>query len=140
MECNEHKTSFQNYFKTQGLKSTPARLMLLDIFAHLTKPISIQELKKKIGAKVDLVTLYRNAETLCKAGILNKIQLGESKDYYEFAKLAHHHHLVCTGCGKVSDVENCKVSPIHEQVLKKSGFAKITKHSLEFFGLCKQCA
>jgi Fur family ferric uptake transcriptional regulator len=139
MECKQHKTELKILLNNKKLKATPGRLGLLDIFIHQAKPISVAELKSKVGDKTDLVTLYRNAEILTKIGALKRIRLQDKKDYYEFAQKAHHHHLVCTNCGKVSDVKACAIKPINNKILKLSGFVKIESHSLEFFGVCKMC-
>jgi Fur family transcriptional regulator, ferric uptake regulator len=140
MVCIEHKNEFKALLNKGKLKATPGRLGLLEIFAHNGKPISIQSLKSKIGRKTDLATLYRNAEIMTRLGLLSRVRLLDKKDYYELAeKNGHHHHLVCTGCGKVSDIGFCRVKPIDRKILKSSGFAFINNHSLEFFGQCKAC-
>ena len=139
MLCKEHQREFKGFLKAKKLKATPARLEFLEIFAHEKKPISIRQLKTKVQLKTDLVTLYRNAEIFTGLGLLNRINLGSQKDYFEFAKKNHHHHLICTRCGKVSDVSSCQVGVISNQTIKSAGFAHVSKHSLEFFGLCRQC-
>jgi Fur family ferric uptake transcriptional regulator len=139
MLCNQHKEVFPSLLRGQRLKATPIRLAILEVFAHQPKPISILDLKAKISGDCDVVTLYRNADVLCKLGLLNRIRLGDKKDYYEFAQKAHHHHLVCNFCGKVSDIQDCEIGEISKQDLKLAGFAEVSRHSLEFFGICKQC-
>jgi Fur family ferric uptake transcriptional regulator len=139
MVCGEHNELFKSVLRNARLKATPIRLGMLEVFAHQPKPISILSLRAKIPGSADIVTLYRNVETLCKLGLLNRVHLQAKKDYFEFAQKAHHHHLICTGCGKVKDVEDCKVQKISNQNLKNAGFAKINNHQLEFFGICKKC-
>lgn len=139
MICGQHNEQFKSALRKARLKATPGRLNILEIFAHQPKPLSIAALKFRMPGSADLVTLYRNAEILCALGFLNRVRLQDKKDYFEFAHKAHHHHLVCANCGKVSDVGDCKVRPISSQSLKSAGFAKINNHQLEFFGVCKQC-
>jgi len=139
MICNRHNQEFRIALRQARLKATPIRLGMLEAFAHQPKPVSIRDLTARLPQSADVVTLYRNAESLCKLGLLNRVRLWDKKEYFEFAHKAHHHHLVCTSCGKVSDVGDCKVQIIPNKVLKTAGFAKIKNHQLEFFGLCKQC-
>jgi Fe2+ or Zn2+ uptake regulation protein len=139
MVCKQHAKQFQTDLKSRGLKATPKRLGILDFFAHVKKPVSICELKSKISPKADLVTLYRNLEVFTKLGLLSRIWLGDKKEYFEFAKNKHHHHLVCTACGRVSDIESCIVGDIPKQSLAAASFANIKNHQLEFFGICKKC-
>lgn len=137
--CPQHTTESKQQLKTGGLKVTPARLGLLDILKHTKKPLSIKDIAKKMGnGNVDLVTLYRNIESLEKLNIVKQIKLKDSQAYYEIAAGAHHHHLVCTNCGKLADVEIKEIN-LNKTFLKKHGFAKVTDHSLEFFGLCDNC-
>ncbi len=139
MDCKEHKASFTNFLKAQKLKVTPSRMDLLDIFAHEQKPISIAGLKTKIQLSTDLATLYRNVEKLVELGLLQRIRLQDKKDYYEFTQKAHHHHLVCTECGKVSDISMCEIKTVSPVLLRIAGFARINNHQLEYFGVCSKC-
>jgi Fur family ferric uptake transcriptional regulator len=140
MNCVTHSKTIKQQLKGNKLKATPARLGLLDVFEHVKKPLSVTELAQKLGRLgVDKATLYRNVESLEALGLLKKIHLADRQEYYELAGRHHHHHLVCKICGKVSDVEGCKIISTNKNLLKKSGFAKITDHSLEFFGICNNC-
>ena len=137
--CIKHKGESAAQLKRGGLKTTAARLRLLDIFKHATKPLSVKEIAKLIkGSGVDLVTLYRNVEALEKLGVIKQIRWQNPESFYELSG-RHHHHLVCSNCGKIADVEGCKISLNTKQLLKQSGFAQINDHSLEFFGLCSKC-
>lgn len=130
----------KNKLKIHKLKSTSARLALLDIFEHNKKPLSVKELAEKLGSTgVDTVTVYRNVESLEKAGLLKKIFIDNKQSYYELASQNHHHHLICKVCGKISDITGCSVTVSGKNLLKTHGFAKITGHSLEFFGICGKC-
>lgn len=136
--CKLHNQSIQQNLKKQGLKVTPSRLELLDIFEHAKEPLTINTLLKKLDSKPDLTTLYRNVEVLQKLGIITEVKFSSKEAYYELAG-RHHHHIICESCGKVSDIENCKID-LPNNIFKKAGFKTINHHSLEFFGLCKTCA
>jgi Fur family ferric uptake transcriptional regulator len=136
--CKEHTIQSARQLKTGGLKITSARLMLLDILKHAKKPLSVKELTKNLGG-VDLVTLYRNIEALENLELVKKINLKDRQAYYELADDGrHHHHLICTNCGKLEDIEIPEIK-LSKTFLKNRGFSKVTEHSLEFFGLCSKC-
>lgn len=138
--CPQHTAESKQQLKTGRLKITSARLALLDILKHTKKPLSIKEIAKKIGQKnADLVTLYRNMESLEKLGMVKEINLNKGQAYYELLEGTHHHHLICTNCGKLADIKIKEIS-LNKTFLKKHGFAKITDHSMEFFGLCEKCS
>jgi len=50
----------------------------------------------------------------------------------------HHHHLVCTNCGKTVEVEGSAVEKWANTVAKNNGFRKVS-HVVELFGLCAKC-
>jgi Fe2+ or Zn2+ uptake regulation protein len=110
MKCIQHNQESSDLLKQSKLKSTPARLQLLDIFKHATKPISVSELFLMLkNAKIDKVTLYRNVESLAEIGVLRRIRLQDRQAYYERVEQKHHHHIICSQCGKIKDIANCDV-------------------------------
>jgi Fur family transcriptional regulator, ferric uptake regulator len=50
----------------------------------------------------------------------------------------HHHHLVCTGCSRVVEIEECFPEELEQKIASGNGFASIS-HKLEFFGICPEC-
>lgn len=126
--------------KSSGLKVTQARLKLLDIFKRAKKPLSIKQIAEQLGdIEADMVTLYRNVESLENLGLIKQIRLTDRQSYYELITKNHHHHLICKVCGKIADVNECDVTMQGPKLLKTHGFAKVTDHSLEFFGICDKC-
>ena len=138
-DCVQHKAESSQQLKTSGLKITAARLELLDIFKHAKKPLSIQEISHHLStSSVDVATLYRNVESLQNLGLVKQINLQSRQAYYELAGGAHHHHLVCTNCGKLANIKP-KETDLAQSLLKTHGFARVIDHSLEFFGVCNKC-
>ena len=90
--------------------------------------ISAQDLHRKLedeGVHIGLATVYRQLNALVEAGRADTVRLG------------HHHHLVCTSCGKTVEID-----PPSEDWLRgiaeKHGFT-IESHTVEVFGLCPDC-
>lgn len=139
--CKQHEAVLQTALRGKKLKATPGRMAILDIFTHTEKPLSIKELKAKVGsAGPDTATLYRNAESLTLEGILTKVNLGAKNASYELASRKHHHHLICSGCGLVNDVTILSRPGLNAQALARAkDFSSVSGHSLEFFGTCKKC-
>jgi Fur family ferric uptake transcriptional regulator len=50
----------------------------------------------------------------------------------------HHHHLVCTNCSDIVELEECFPEALEKSIASRSGFKFVT-HKLEFFGLCPRC-
>jgi Fe2+ or Zn2+ uptake regulation protein len=135
------KAQFTLLLRESGHKATPSRLSLLQILAKADHPLSIPDILRQAGGRLNQATVYRALESLVEVSIVRRIDMQHTHAHYELAAGAkHHHHLICKHCGKVEDVDTCDVEDIERSVLKKSkSFASIQNHSLEFFGLCKKC-
>jgi Fur family ferric uptake transcriptional regulator len=75
---------------------------------------------------------------LTTAGLVRRIEPAGSAALYERRIGDNHHHVVCTGCGAVADVD-CVVG--HAPCLHPSdagGFA-IDTAEVTFWGLCPSC-
>ena len=138
--CTQHIEESKIQLKTGGLKITSARLNLLDILKHAKKPMSIKDISRRLTeSDMDLVTLYRNVESLQNLGVVKQVNLKDRRVYYELSGGEHHHHLICTNCGRLEDIQVQEVK-LNKTFLKNHGFVKVTDHSLEFFGLCNKCS
>ena len=134
--------NFSVILRDNGYKATPARLALLAVLKNADHPLTIQELLKELGGKVNQATIYRSLESLLAVSIVRQVDMQHGHAHYELhSGQAHHHHLICRSCGQTEDVQQCDIMAIEDSVLKKSRtFASIEEHSLEFFGMCKKCA
>lgn len=126
-------------FSSKQLKPSAARTNILGICMNSNLPLDVNSVAAKMGKKAHLATVYRTLEKLVSVSILERIDFQEGKFRYEFMH-AHHHHAVCSGCGKVEDVQDthAEVAAIEKRVSKAIGF-KVVKHTLELFGLCNKC-
>lgn len=99
---------------------------------HLTADQIFTELKK-IYPSVSLATIYNNLNKLCEAGLIRKVSIEGSPDRYD--RIEKHDHLVCTKCGRLTDIcfEDLTVS-LKEQ-LGSSFFA----YDLKVFYICPKC-
>ncbi len=125
-----------------GYRLTKIRLALISIFAVYKNPLGIPELIKILEQrkiKTHKVTLYRELDFLVEKQIVHAVNLGDGLQRFEFLDREHHHHAVCVKCRKVEDVEGENdVSDLEKKVIKQNKFT-VLRHSLEFFGLCREC-
>lgn len=139
-DCKEHIPTLSETLRNNKLKATPARLSILDLLAHTQKPLSIKDINVKIKGAIDIATLYRTVETLQSIGLVTLIDFKHGHGHYELATGKHHHHLICESCGKIVDLAKCDITSLEKQAKKIGNFSQINHHSLELFGLCKDCA
>lgn len=129
-------------FRTNGFRITTGRMKLLQLLSKAQKPLSVLEISKRWKTKApNQTTLYRTLTALAKAGIVKRVDLNTSAVHFEYTPgLPHHHHVICTDCGVIEDVEDCSVEKLQTQIMHESKrFKSIYSHSLEFFGQCKGC-
>ncbi len=121
----------------KALEATPARVKILTTCITAQTPQSVAEVAEIIGDKAHLATIYRTLEKFASVNILVRVDFQEGKFRYEYVQ-DHHHHAVCDGCGKVSEVQDQKLENLMDKLNVENGFS-ITRHALELFGLCKSC-
>lgn len=131
------KTDWREYLRKIREKVTKPRILILDSLSVLKKPVSAETLV--IETKLDKATVYRVLDFLTKKSIVRLIDLRQGKRLYELSSHCDHHHIICTKCKKISVINICVFDSVSKQVLEKSGFSQINDHSMEFFGVCKDC-
>lgn len=137
------KLDISSLLRDAGLRATPGRVRVLEVLASLAMPVRITELQKHLGKNTpDTVTLYRALDALVAAKLVTRADLQHGHAHYELAVgRSHHHHAVCTTCGKIEDIEVTHAPEPEREALKRAkGFASIDTYALEFFGTCATCA
>ena len=131
--------------KKKGCKLTPQRKTIVDTIVerqgeHLTAEEIYDEVKSKFS-EIGLATIYRTIILLEEIGILSKLHLDDGCTRYELVdsdERHRHHHLICSLCGAVIEVEEDLLEDLEAQIEKKYSF-KVLDHSVKFYGYCKEC-
>jgi Fe2+ or Zn2+ uptake regulation protein len=130
--------------KSKGYRFSAVRNIILISLDNNKRPLSVFDLQKLLKVRklsVNKTTVYRELNSLKKEGIILELQLKDNKRWYELSSRDHHHHIICTNCDKVEDFDECDSENLINKALKQApDFAKITNHTVDFFGLCKSCA
>ena len=134
----------RNLLKEKGYKATPARLAILDIFTKSNAPITAEKVYKELkrskkNKDINEATVYRTLTTLEKVGIIKRVDFRKDASFFELNK-DHHHHIACLICDTVEDFESKAIEKVLGGIARNSSrFNSIKEHSLELFGLCKNC-
>lgn len=131
---------FTQLLRRARLKVTPARLELLDVLSKNERPLTVTEIAAKLP-DINQITIYRALVAMVKSELVRKVDVQHAYTHYELvATKKHHHHAICSQCGRVEDVEACLPASLEKDVLKHlKGFSSLTGHALEFIGRCKKC-
>ena len=121
---------------------TKQRMKIVAELASVRRYVTARELHARLArarAGVGLATVYRTLETLQAVGAASARPVARGEMGYLFCPVAHHHHAVCTKCGKVEDVP-CRSAQKFERALEADLRFRLTRHSLDFFGVCARCS
>jgi Fur family ferric uptake transcriptional regulator len=128
--------------RRQSRKITGPRKAILDILRKHSHPLTNREILAAMPeSHCDLATIYRAMHLLEDLGMVKQFDFGDGIARFELVGDggdAHHHHLVCTRCAHVVELDECFSDEIEKRIADKNGFKSVT-HKLEFFGICPDC-
>ncbi|MDC3226768.1 transcriptional repressor [Acidimicrobiaceae bacterium] len=121
---------------------TNPRIVVLEALLEIKSPITVDELLSQLRSKVAKSTLYRVLNDLKDINILHEFSTPDNQTVVELIleDHSHHHHLFCSDCGEIIDVEMAtdfenKLLKEIKRIEKKFNFV-IEDHRLELFGKC----
>ena len=125
----------------KGYRMTPQRLMILEAIEEASGHVSAEEIYQDIKKRypgLNISTVYRTLELLKETGLVTETDMGDGRVRFHSMGHEHHHHLVCSKCGKVIDLDEETLAPLTSVLSEKYGFRADLKH-LAIFGRCKEC-
>jgi Fur family ferric uptake transcriptional regulator len=128
--------------RAAGERVTPRRLSVANALAAAGRRQTADELWHRLRRTepgIGRATVFRTLETLVSAGVARRLELDNHVSGYVACQPEHHHHLLCTACGRVEDIGEGYVRPVARQVATRTGFV-IDDARLDFYGRCAECA
>jgi len=124
-----------------GYRVTAPRRAVADLITahdgHFTAAeLEIVARQRRFG--ISRATLFRALDLLTELRVLERLDLPSGEHAYVPCATAHHHHVVCSRCGRTTDVEDSGVAEAVAEIARRSGY-RIDTHRLELFGLCRHC-
>jgi Fe2+ or Zn2+ uptake regulation protein len=126
------------------LRYTSGRKAIVDVLLEAGHPVSIGDLA---GHRPDVPrsSAYRHLVDLQTAGVVRKVAANDEFARFELAEdlTEHHHHLLCTDCGRVIDITppesfEVTVSRYLDDLAAEVGFVP-HGHRIDVLGLCLDC-
>jgi Fur family transcriptional regulator, peroxide stress response regulator len=126
--------------RAEGMNLTPQRLAiyraLLEAKDHPT-PEAIFDRVRPGMPTLSLATIYKTLEALAQLGLVAEMPAtGQSRRFD--ANMERHHHLVCDGCGSVSDYRDDALDAIPAPS-PIPGF-RAERVDIHVHGVCRDCA
>ncbi|HEV7811006.1 MAG TPA: Fur family transcriptional regulator [Candidatus Limnocylindrales bacterium] len=87
---------------------------------------------------VSRATLFRALDLMVELRLVERLDLPSGDHAYVPCAPAHHHHVVCSRCGRSAEVDDGGLNEAVLEISRTSGY-RIDTHRLELFGLCQPC-
>ena len=120
---------------------TAPRRAVAELIADRTGHFSAADLVDAAHARhlgVGRATIFRTLDLLIELGRLERIDLPSGEHAYVACEPTHHHHLVCSRCGRGVDIGDAGLRTLVREVARRTGY-RVDDHRLELFGLCPDC-
>ncbi len=126
--------------RAAGLKVTQQRLavyaMLAGTESHPT-PDDVFEAIRAGLPLLSLATVYKILDQFHRAGFVRKVSTEGQVARYDI-RMEPHHHLVCTACGAIHDVQLDTVPDLSSGIPSTADF-DVARYDVIFHGLCGTC-
>jgi len=123
---------------------TSGRRAIIELLISAGHPVSIGDISERLPS-LPRSSAYRHLTDLQAAGLVRRVAASDEFTRFELAEdlTEHHHHLLCTGCGQVTDVTpppafERQVSGAVSSITDAEGF-EAHGHRLDVVGLCAGC-
>lgn len=135
------KTAIVTALDRAGLRVTEPRRSLAALIAgqdgHFTAADLVQAARaQRLG--IGRATVFRTLEVLEELGAVERLDLPSGEHAYVGCEPTHHHHLVCSRCGRTDEIEDAGLGTVVGDVARRTGY-RIDDHRLELFGVCPTC-
>lgn len=134
------ETALDSALREAGLRATAGRVAVLgalDSLAHT----DAERLYRVVSAALpttSIQSVHNILADLTTAGLIRRIEPAGSAALYERRTGDNHHHVVCTACGAVGDVD-CVTGEAPCLTPSDTGGFTVQTAEVTFWGLCPGC-
>ena len=121
--------------------ATRSRTAVAELLERERRYLSAAAIHRMLGARkvaVSLATVYRTLDVLVSSGIASARTELSGESTYVYCHREHHHHAICSRCGRVEDVGCAPVTSISKDLMTHYAF-ELREHAMEFYGKCARC-
>ena len=125
-----------------GHRLTEPRRAVAELVAARNGHFTAAELAEDAKARrvdVGRATIFRALDLFTSLNLVERVDLPDGEHAYVACDPVHHHHAICTSCGRSFDVSDLGLGDVLGEIGRRLGFT-VTAHRLEIFGLCADCA
>jgi Fe2+ or Zn2+ uptake regulation protein len=130
----------EELLRTHGLRVTRPRLAVLEVLTQ-GGHLEVEDIAQQVRTRLDSVStqgVYDVLGALSRAGLARRIEPAGSPALFEARVGDNHHHIVCRGCGSVTDVDCVTGAAPCLDASDTHGFV-VDEAEVTFWGLCPAC-
>lgn len=136
-EATESTQSIERALASEGFRLTGPRRALVEVMQGLGDHFVADDVVEAAPG-VGRATVFRTLRLLQDLGVVCQMVLDDGTAAYRLASGGHHHHLVCSECGAVSDFASGDLEGVLQEIARRTGY-RVDAHRLEVYGLCPEC-
>ncbi|GAA1230796.1 Fur family ferric uptake transcriptional regulator [Microbacterium phyllosphaerae] len=133
-------TDLDSALRDAGLRATAGRVAVLEVMESMahTDAERVYRAVSAVLPTTSIQSVHNILADLTTAGLLRRIEPAGSAALYERRIGDNHHHVVCTQCGAVGDVD-CVVGEAPCLTPSSAGGFTVRTAEVTFWGLCPSC-
>ncbi len=127
--------------REHGLRISAARRLVIEALFASKAPVSAEQIAAGLEGSLpssDIASVYRNLETLERAGLVRHFHAGHGPGLYAPAARDGHEYLACELCGRTEAVEPERLEPARALIRDRFGFEARFSH-FPIVGVCRGC-
>jgi Fur family peroxide stress response transcriptional regulator len=132
--------TFRELCADHGLTATHQRQVLYEVMQAMPGHPSPEEVyarvKKRVPA-ISLATVYKNIHLFVERGVLKELSMHHGSLRVELNSV-HHHHIVCSHCKAITDIEEKDLGVLPALRELPGGF-QVERYSIDVIGICAAC-
>jgi Fur family peroxide stress response transcriptional regulator len=136
----ERQPSFRQLCEEHGLAVTHQRQVLYEVMQQMPGHPSPDEVYLRVRKRIpsiSLATVYKNIRLFLDSGILQEVSPHHGSLRVEMNRHPHH-HLVCTRCKRITDIDESSIAELPRRKKLAGGFL-VQRYAIDVLGLCVEC-
>ncbi|HEX3435792.1 MAG TPA: Fur family transcriptional regulator [Pseudacidobacterium sp.] len=131
---------FREICERAGVAVTHQRQILFEVLGNMHGHPSPEEVYARVKRRIpsiSLATVYKNIHLFLESGIFREVSLHHGSLRVE-TNSKPHHHLVCTSCKSITDIDADELG-LSEKTGTLSGGFQAHRYSVDVLGICAEC-
>jgi Fur family transcriptional regulator, peroxide stress response regulator len=134
-------TEFREICARCGLAATHQRQVIYDTVMSLSGHPSTETIFEKVKQQIpsiSLATVYKNVRTFLERGVFQEVSFHYGSLRVEPNRRPHH-HLICTRCKSITDLDAGELEPVRLRGQVPQGF-QVQRFAVDVLGICEACS